>query len=76
MNRDAMRRLEALEARARLTPDARQRAWMATLSDDDVDLLAGVAEHVKAGGQVADLGPATVARIDAIGALFGEGIAP
>lgn len=64
--------LEALEAAARNAPDSRCRQWLASLSDDDVDFLAAVAEHVQAGGEVADLGPDTVARIQAIEATYGR----
>lgn len=67
--------LEALEARQRAASDSRQRAWLSSLSDNDIEFLADVAEHVKAGGQVADLGSATVARTDATGATFGDNAA-
>ncbi len=66
MTTDAMRRIEELAARERARPDSRLRLRLASLPDDDVDFLAAVAEHVLAGGEVAGLGPDTVARIDAI----------
>lgn len=69
MTSDSMERIERLEALERARPDSRLRLRLAALSDDDIEFLASVAGHIIAGGEVSDLGPATVARIDAIDAI-------
>jgi hypothetical protein len=73
-------RLEAVTPPAALSIDGRQRrAWLATLPDADIDVLADVAEHVKAGGTVDDKGAATcdvMARIQAAWDAWREGATP
>ena len=59
------RRLETLE---RVVPAPPRRShvqqWLATVSDEDVDILADVAEAEKAGRDLDTLPPDTLARYD------------
>ena len=59
-----LRRLEAI--RPTITPPRKKEdPWLASLSYDDVMLLAGMAETVEAGGEMTDgLTPAQLQRVE------------
>jgi hypothetical protein len=71
------RRIDRLEARYPAQPDpaggidpALQRAWLATLSDDDLEFMAGVAEYLEAGRSIDALPVSTRERMAAIMATW------
>jgi hypothetical protein len=71
------RRLDRLEQRIRPQPipaggidPERRRAWLGTLTDDELEFMAGVAEHLEAGGAIDALPVATRERMAAIMATW------
>lgn len=71
MRRDFSRRLARLEKRIPqpvsdgIDP-VTHRAWLKTLSDDDLDFMAGIAAHLQAGGSYGDFDIPTLERLDTI----------
>jgi len=63
--KNSVRRLETLE-RVMPAPPRRSHVqqWLATVSDEDLDILATVAEAEKAGQDLDTLPPETLARYD------------
>ena len=60
-------RLQRLESLTRTIkpPPTTGELWVKTLSDDDLELLAGMAETMKAGGEMTDgLTPAQLQRVE------------
>ena len=49
------RRLDQIEEQLKAIASERSRAWLGTLSDEEVDTYAAVAEHLQAGGDLATL---------------------
>jgi alpha-L-fucosidase len=65
-------RLESLECTITPLPTPPQ-VWAATLPNDDVELLAGMADQVKVGGDpLAGLTPEQVDRVHELDAVYAE----
>jgi hypothetical protein len=68
-----MMRIGWLEATLRPQPHpaggidpALQRAWLATLTDEELEFMAGVARHLEASGSLAEFDVPTLERLDRI----------
>jgi len=67
------RRLETLERGVPAPPRrSHVQQWLATVSDEDVDILADVAEAQKAGRDLDTLPPDTLARYDELIAEYAQ----
>ena len=49
------------------------QTWVTSLSDDDIDFMAGIAEHVRDGGALDDLDDVALNRIIAVCGTFESG---